>query len=73
MKNSKEKAKELYLKFMPHCGQHEFGEYVGNEMLKNNAKQCALIACDEVLDIVQYNTDDEYAYWQEVKAEINNL
>jgi hypothetical protein len=38
-----------------------------------DAKECALICVDEILNIVQYNTEKEYAYWQEVKEEINKL
>lgn len=39
----KEQADELIIKFMPHCGQHEFGKYVGDEILHQNAKACAKI------------------------------
>lgn len=63
----KEKAKELV---------DRFGKKVGKE-LKNGsfrynieiAKQCALIAVDEILDKDGYNND----YWQEVKQEIEKL
>ena len=49
------------------------------------AKQCALIAVDEILENVDYffkelendnlpnKFDDEIEYWNEVKQEINNL
>ena len=36
------------------------------------AKQCALIAVDEILYVVDC-TSPRYEYWQEVKQEINNL
>ena len=56
----KEKAIELVDRFTFNCRECD------------NAKQCALIAVDEVLDIAQYSGDKEYAYWQEVKYEIEN-
>ena len=36
------------------------------------AKQCALIAVDEILNITLFYFEDEQ-YWQEVKAEIEKL
>lgn len=56
---SKEKAKELVEKFIPHSS--------GNSN-NNEAKQCALIAVDEILE----NNDDyvNNKYWQEVKQEL---
>ncbi len=65
---AKEKAKELVDKYKPICAG-----YNGGQSNKYFSKKAALIACDEIFDIVQYNTDDEYAYWQQVKTEINNL
>jgi phosphoribosylanthranilate isomerase len=66
MKNSKEKALEL-------VHQYDLMQTYIEGFSFEDAKQCALIAVDEILDIVQYNGDDEYAYWQQVKTEINNL
>jgi hypothetical protein len=40
------------------------------------AKQCALIAVDEILEIVSSDESmliTELQYWQQVKQEINNL
>ena len=54
----KEKAKDLYKQFL------DIGLIVGNE-----AKQCALIAVDEILKEVVLST----MYWQEVKQEIQAL
>jgi hypothetical protein len=34
------------------------------------AKQCALIAVDEILEVIHTNMEDKY--WQEVKQEIEN-
>jgi uncharacterized protein YydD (DUF2326 family) len=53
----KEKAKELVK------------EYSWNSD-KSDAKQCALICVDEILNIYQL---DEYAFWKEVKQEIIKL
>ena len=37
-------------------------------------KQCALIAVDEIIQEVNRNyTSNRYAYWQEVKTEIEKL
>ncbi len=58
----KEKAEELCFKFQ--------GDFHLNWTM---AKRCALIAVDEILDIAQYSGDKEYAYWQEVKNEIEKL
>jgi hypothetical protein len=39
---------------------------------KKNAKQCALIAVNEILEVLNQLTL-EYEYWQEVKTEIEKL
>ena len=57
----KEKAKELVDNFIPHS--------TGNSNI-NEAKQCALIAVDEILICCIGSHED---YWQEVKQEIINL
>ena len=61
-----EKAEELFDKFYDATDEHWDRERV--------AKQCALIAVDEVID----NIEDDYMHyeldwWQEVKQEINKL
>ena len=53
----KEKAMEIAMKF------DKQGE-------TDNAKQCALICVDEILEIYQL---DDYSFWKEVKQEINKL
>jgi hypothetical protein len=46
----------------------------GNEILCTSiAKQCALIAVDEVLNQFIWKPSTGMSYWQEVKQEINNL
>lgn len=67
----KEKAKELV---------DRFGKKVGKE-LKNGsfrynieiAKQCAIIAVDEILNGSRLFYIEDYDYWQEVKQEIKLL
>jgi len=54
-------------------------DYEGSGMNEYKAKQCALIAVNEILNLmikefkwdVKHNGNIEY--WQEVKQEINNL
>lgn len=58
---AKEKAKELVEKIIKNG-------YVINRF---NAKQCALIATDEILGYMGADRGTEF--WQEVKIEIENL
>lgn len=68
----KEKALELFKKY--YCLTNN-----SNSKLKvieyETAKQCALIAVDEILqlDIRARNSIEPYEYWEQVKNEINNL
>jgi hypothetical protein len=73
MMTPKEKAEELVDKFM---------DYTGFEIDENNnmsnvfsAKQCALIAVDEILNNNKILFEDVLndQYWQEVKQEIELL
>ena len=66
-----EKAQELVNRFAPYVDTFHKG-------ILENAKQCALIAVDEVLNDDWFipNREDSLArkkYWEEVKKEINNL
>jgi hypothetical protein len=56
----KEKAKELAMKF------DKQGE-------TDNAKQCALIAVDEILNLCWNGNEVGIKYWNEVKQEIEKL
>jgi hypothetical protein len=72
----KEKAEELVDKIY-YCQRYADGEdYIPLEAVKR-AKQCALIAVDEILDtiVVIYSKDFEMLnkYWGEVRHEINKL
>jgi hypothetical protein len=67
--NAKLKAKELVDKML-HCYQGNIDEYT--------AKQCALIAVDEILQMVDETMQgwldaDIIAHWEQVKKEISKL
>lgn len=71
----KEKAKELVYKFYPSVQWK-----LGQEDCLDRAKQCALIAVDEILwEIIKYaDNSKEYVtentnYWEKVKQEIELL
>ena len=73
----KEKAEELLNKFFNYCS---YEWYEGEKGHKENMKQCALIAVDEILwEIIKYaDNSREYVvenskYWEEVKQEIEKL
>ena len=63
-----EKAKELVEKFMSFQVHHEYDK-VGDR--KERAKQCALICCKEILNILFQH--HEIDYWKQVKEEIEKL
>ena len=73
----KEKAKELVDKFKL---KHKF---FTDSFIKTTAKQCALIAVDEIIEFMEVDNFDsntcywanhsKMQYWQEVKQEIENL
>jgi hypothetical protein len=74
----KEKAYELFEKFLPILGGIEKKDWVyfhGEE-----AKQCALIAVDEIINQFDVHPSvqthfkyDKLIYWQEVKQEIEKI
>jgi len=79
----KEKAVELVYKFLRYCTDECTDLYTGNLSIYKlrNAKQCALIAVDEIMYInlmeqpqhnVLYN-NHKNEYWQQVKTEIESL
>jgi hypothetical protein len=67
----KEKAKELVDKFQYAKNYRNSS----NAMSESLAKQCALIAVDEIINYLISNsiTGTLTTYWKEVKTEINNL
>lgn len=70
MKTSKEKAEELVY-------EYDFLQAVIEGFSFNDAKQCALIAVDEIMKAVGWEEMelgvDRDNYWQEVKTEIKKL
>jgi hypothetical protein len=72
-KSPKEKAKLIFNQY--HNLIQEIGGELGQEILVSIlAKNCALIAVDEILRIRSVNKDDILSnYWEEVEQEINNL
>jgi hypothetical protein len=60
----KEKAEELVNKYSIWCWNEVVCDY-------EIAKQCALIAVNEVIDQGEFNPN--YKYWLEVKKEIEKL
>ena len=78
----KDKAIELISKFKTFADYQEDDCFNQIEKMLINAKQCALIAVDEILEnckFENYNcgylptTTYHKIYWQEVKQEITNL
>jgi hypothetical protein len=73
-----EKAKELVAKYQ-NIDIEIGGQYDGYlTMNLQDAKQCALIAVDEILDVDCCDMSEEYfdnhiEYWKQVKTEIQNL
>lgn len=73
----KEKAEELVDKFY----QTTPNEYFVNEPIGikgrykswEQAKECAIIAVDEILSVIWINLNDDVDYWDKVKQEIENL
>ena len=79
-----EKAEELYFKYSMK-GLEEIKSILNRVVRKNIAKQCAIIAVDEILkaipneylDVWQGESNmvinDEIEYWEEVKQELKKL
>ena len=68
----KEKAEELLNKFKPYMypfgagSAYLTGDREGNRVM-DDAKECALILCNELLTIIETPSDD-FRFWQEVKS-----
>jgi hypothetical protein len=65
----KEKAKDLYNKY-------EF-MYIQNYTSISEVKQCATIAVNEIIDVIEFMAESEepnkLPYWEDVKVEIQRL
>lgn len=74
---SKEKAEKLFYDYLIYFP--EFRNDLEYDYNVESAKNCALIAVDEILSAITFNMYDEYEYnkednyWQEVKKEIIKL
>ncbi len=67
----KEKAQELFRKFVAPTQQwDDVDGYITDEY---NAKQCALITVDEMLNEYWSHDTSRRDWWQEVKQEIEKL
>jgi hypothetical protein len=68
----KEKARELLDKYLnPFNRNGCIPPY--ETMFKSTAKQCALIAVDEIIYLLDRYIDPVRSYWEDVKREINKL
>jgi|688.fasta_scaffold08696_5 hypothetical protein len=74
----KDKAQELVDKFIVHT--RVYHEVLGWEDYIESAKQCALIAVDEIIEATKHVVDRPdfngivfNTYWEQVKAEIQAL
>jgi hypothetical protein len=65
--NPKEKAKELVDKFF----KPELSHLLYGVLKYDEAKQCAIIAVEEILE--ETLPDSGFKYWHDVKTEIENL
>ena len=65
----KEKAIELYNKFLNPSGD----TYLYGMLEHESAKECALIAVDEILYITEHESPSTYVYYVKVKQEIEKL
>ena len=74
---AEEKAKELIDRFKEFADEAYMDtkeQFELNEARTLNAKQCALIAVDEILNINSVDKDyDLSEYWLQVKSEIEKL
>ena len=69
---SKEKAKELVDKLLESL--YDNGGLSFKKILYSKAKQCALIAVDEILAADMFiMTEEQEKYWEQVKTEIEKL
>ena len=69
---AKEKAEDLFMMYV-NKGMSQIKPVINRVIRKEMAKQCALIAVDEIIDLVKHIDVDSEDYWNEVKQEINNL
>jgi len=73
----KEKAEDLFMMYV-NKGMSQIKPVINRVIRKEMAKQCALIAVDEIIDVAYWEYmesmgEKEEKYWEEVKQEIINL
>ena len=73
----KEKAEDLFMMYV-NKGMSQIKPVINRVIRKEMAKQCALIAVDEIIDVAYWEYmesmgEKEKDYWEQVKQEINNL
>jgi len=75
----KEKAIDLCTMFestyitMSGCSQDSNPCIITNNMFKNSAIRCALIAVNEILSIYKKEWNIDNSYWEQVKIELEKL
>jgi hypothetical protein len=73
---AKEKAEDLFMMYV-NKGMSQIKPVINRVIRKEMAKQCALIAVEEILKVcgneISHCSDKTYFYWQEVKQEIINF
>jgi hypothetical protein len=70
----KEKAEELFNKYRPIIAGKQFVTgFVLMSEAKELTKRSAIIAVDEIIDLVKHIDVDSEDYWNEVKHEIEKL
>lgn len=64
-----EKAEDLFMMYV-NKGMNQIKPVINSVIRKKMAKQCVLIAVDEIIRVLQ---DEQDWYWPEVKEEIEKL
>ena len=77
----KEQAEELvesFIEFTSNEAIREDGSFYSNRMKLWNAKQCAMIAINKIIEAIDFdwmevqNLESEHRYWDAVKREVKN-
>lgn len=69
----KEKAKELVNKMWGGGAKFERPFNDENALGADDAKECAIVAVNEIIEALPYNQIPKFIYWKEVKTEIEKL
>ena len=69
----KEKAKELVTKFRKYASGDDDDYRFSPAIEKENAKLCAVLSVDEIIDVLCKDVNPIANYWFEVKKEIHKL